>query len=225
MSLRLFHITEFAESRLLSPASQRNAVHPYVVVLLFSLWMASVCNLPLWQALLRLSDSDSGKVWWIGIGLALMMASALVMLLSLLTWHRVLKISLTLLLMLVALNAYFMLTQHVFIDASMIMRIVRNPGTQLRALLNWQFLLIVSLLGVLPAVVLWRMPLRRTPLMQNLAQNLAVFVGACLVLAGLWLYTHQTVASLISNQPQLRQLFNPFNTLQTPVQRLVSVRP
>jgi lipid A ethanolaminephosphotransferase len=187
--------------------------------------MASICNLPLWQALLRLSDSGSGKVWWIGIGLALMMACALVMLLSLLTWHRILKISLTLLLMLVALNAYFMLTQHVFIDASMIMRILKNPGTQLRPLLNWQFLLIVSLLGVLPAVVLWRMPLRRTPLMQNLAQNLAVFVGACVVLAGLWLYSYQPVLSLISNQPQLRQLFNPFNMLQTPVQLLVSARP
>jgi lipid A ethanolaminephosphotransferase len=224
MSLRLFHITEFAESRLLSPASQRNAVHPYVVVVLFSLWMASVCNLPLWQALFRLPDAGGGKVWWVGISLALMMLCALVMLLSLLTWHRVLKLSLTLLLLVAAFNAYFMLTQRVFIDGGLLMRILKNPATQLRPLLNFQLFMIVTLLGLMPIVVLWRMPLRRTPLMQNLAQNLALFVAACALFAGLWLVSHQTVTSLIHSQPQLRQLLNPFNMLQTPVQMLVSAR-
>jgi lipid A ethanolaminephosphotransferase len=224
MSLRLFHITEFAQSQLASPASQRNAIHPYVVVLLFSLWLASICNLALWKAMLRLPEGGSGRIIWIGIGLALMMACAFVMLLSLLTWRWTLKLSVTLLLMLAAINAYFMLTQRVFIDGALISRYLSNPGSQLRALLNWQLFIIVALLGVLPTILLWRMPLRRATLMQNLVQNLIAFVAACVILAGLWLYSHQAVMGLINNQPQLRQLLNPFNMVQTPVQLLVSTR-
>jgi lipid A ethanolaminephosphotransferase len=222
MSLRLFHVTEFAQSQLLSPAFQRTAIHPYVVVVLFSAWLASACNLPLWQALSRLSEAGAGKVWWIGIGVAVMMTCAFVMLLSVLTWRWTLKFALTILLLLAAFNAYFMLVHSAFIDAGMINRILKNPGVQLRALLNWQLFTIVTLLGLLPAILLWRMPLRRTPLLRNLVQNLTLFVTTGIVLAGLWLYYHQMVLGLLKSQPQLRQMLNPFNMLHTPVQLLVS---
>jgi lipid A ethanolaminephosphotransferase len=221
MSLRLFHITEFAESRLLSPASQRDASHPFVLVLLFSLWLASICNLALWQALSRLPDLGTGAVWRIGIGLALMMACAFIMLLSLLTWRWTLKLSLTLLLLLAAFNAHFMLTQGTFINADLIRRILHNPAVQLRALLSWQFFMIVLLLAVVPIILLWRMPVRRTLVRRSLMQNLALFATAGMALGGLWLLNHQTVSTLVHSQPQLRQLFNPFNMFQSLVHKLV----
>ena len=221
MALRLFHITEFAESRLLSPASQRNSSHPFVLVLLFSLWLASICNLALWQALSRLPDLGTGAVLRVGIGLALMMACALVMLLSLLTWRWTLKFSLTVLLLLAAVNAYFMLIQGTFINADLVRRMLDNPGVQLRALLSWKFFIIVLLLGIVPAILLLRMPVRRTPLMRNMRQNLVLFATAGMALAGLWLLSHQMVSTLVNNQPQLRQLFNPFNLILSLVQTLV----
>ena len=214
MSLRLFHVTEFAQSQLLSPASQRNASHPYVVVLLFSLWLASIGNLALWQALYRLPDSGAGKVWWTSIVLALMMYCAVVMLLCALNWRWTLKLLLTLLLLLAAFNAYFMLTQNVGIDAGMIKQILKSPGAQFRALLNWQWFFIITLMGILPIIVLRRMPVRRTTLLHTLFQNLALFAVAAIVLAGLWLFSHQMVLNLVHNQPQLHQLLNPFNVLQ-----------
>lgn len=221
MALRLFHVTEFAESRLLSPASQRNASHPIMVVLMFSLWLASGCNLALWQALSRLSDPGTVTVWWIGIDLALMMTCALVMLLSLLCWHWTLKLSLTLLLLLAAFNTHIMLTQGVFLDTGMIRRLLQSPAAQLRALLSWQLFITVTVLGVLPTIWLWKMQVRRTPLRRNLMQNLALFAAAGLVLAGLWLSSHQLVSNLLNSQPQLRQLFNPFNMIQSLAQTLV----
>jgi lipid A ethanolaminephosphotransferase len=220
MSLRLFHITEFAESRLSSPASQREAYHPFGLVVVFSLWLASICNLALWQALSRLPDLSAGAVWRIGIGLALMMTCALVMLLSLLSWRRTLKVSLTLLLLLAAFNAHVMLTQGTFINADLIRQILHNPGVQLRALFNWKLFVIVLMLGVVPTIMVWRMPVRRTPLLRNLMQNLALFASAGVVLAGLWLLSHQTVTTLVNGQPQLRQLFNPFNLIQSLVHTL-----
>jgi lipid A ethanolaminephosphotransferase len=223
MSLRLFHVTEFAQSQLLSPASQRNASHPYVVVLLFSLWLASIGNLALWQALYRVPDSGAGKVWWSGIVLALMMYCAVVMLLCVLNWRWTLKLLLTLLLLLAAFNAYYMLSQNAGIDAGLIKQIVKSPGAQFRALLNWQWFFIITLMGVLPIVVLRRMSVRRTTLLRNLFQNLALFGFSAVVLASLWLFSHQMVLTLFKNQPQLRQLLNPFNVLQALAQMLGSV--
>jgi lipid A ethanolaminephosphotransferase len=221
MTLRLFHITEFAESRLSSPASQREAYHPFGLVLLFSLWLAVVCNLALWLALSRLPDLGTGAVLRIGMVLALMMTCAFVMLLSLLSWRRTLRLSLTLLLLLAALNAHFLLNQDTFINADLIRRIVHNPGAQLRALLGWKFFLIVLLLGVVPTVMIWRMRVRRTPPMLNLMQNLALCAAAGMILAGLWLSSHQTLSTLLNSQPQLRQLFNPFSVFQPLVHALV----
>ena len=221
MTLRLFHITEFAESRLSSPAAQREAYHPFGLVLLFSLWLAVICNLALWQALSRLPELGTGAAWRIGMALALMMTCALVMLLSLLSWRRTLKLSLTLLLLLAAVNAHFLLTQGTFINADLLRRFLHNPAVQLRVLLGWKFFFVVLLLGVVPTVLLWRMRVRRTPLGRSLMQNLALFAAAGVILTGLWLTSHQMVSNLVHNQPQLRQLFNPFNIFQSLTHALV----
>ena len=223
MALRLFHVTEFAQSQLLSPAFQRSASHPLLVVMLFSLWLSIVSNVALWQALYRLPDSAPGKVWWAGIALALLLECALLMLLSLLNWRWTLKISLTLLLLLTAFNAYFMLTQDAFLDAGVIRRFLHSPGAQLRALLNWRFFIVIALLGILPTVLLWRMAVKRTPIPRNLLQNLLLFAVTCVMLTGLWLLSQSMVLTLFKNQPHIRQLLNPFNILQTGSQMLGSV--
>jgi lipid A ethanolaminephosphotransferase len=225
MALRLFHITEFAESRLLSPASQRDASPSFVLVLVSSLWLASICNLALWQALYRLPDTGAASNWWTGLGLALMMTCALVMLLSLLSWRWTFKLALTLLLVLTALNAFLMLTQGAFLNAETLGRILRSPGVQLRAMLGWQLFAIVLLMGVVPSILLWRMPVRRTPLLRTLLENMALFAVAGIILYGLWLSNQQRMLELINNHPAVRQLFNPFNMIQSLVHVLAPSIP
>lgn len=215
MSLRLFHVTEFAQSQLSTPASQRDASRPFALILLFSLWLASVSNLALWQALSRVPELSAGAAWRLGIILALMMACVLVMLLSLLSWRRTLKISIALLLLLAALNAYFMLTHGTFINADLIRRFVHEPGVEFRTLLSWRFFIVVLLLGIVPTILLWRTSVRRTPVFQNLMQNVSIFATASMVLAGLWLSSHQMVTALVNTQPQIRLQFNPFNVFQS----------
>jgi lipid A ethanolaminephosphotransferase len=225
MALRLFHITEFAESRLLSPASQRDASPSFVLVLMSSLWMGSICNLALWQALSRLPDTGAASAWWTGVGLALMMTCAFIMLLSLLNWRWTLKLALTLVLVLTAINAYLMLTQGAFLSAETISRILKNPGIQLRAMFGWQLFAIVLLMGVVPSILVWRRPVRRTPLLRNLLENAALFTVAAIILYGLWLLNQQRTLELINNHPPMRQLFNPFNMIPSLVQGLAPSVP
>ncbi len=210
MTLKLFHVTEFAESALLSPEAQREAIHPVTLLLLTSLWLVIVCNVPLWHELSRL-PLETGQRWWLGLRLGLLMVFALTALLSLLCWRRTFKLALALLLLLAALNAPLMWRQATFFDLS---AGLAHLGAQLRAGASWQLVGVFLALGLLPVLWLWRLPVRRIPLLANLLQNIVLFVLASALLAGTWHFSESDVSALWRSQPQLLQLLNPLSSLQ-----------
>lgn len=210
MSLRLFHITEFAESVMLTPERQRQALPPLFVVGLASLWLAVVCNYPLWHALAA-SPYQGLPLVWLGIRLALLMLFATMLLLSLLCWRPVFKPALALLLLMAGLNGGVMLALGRPLD----------PTTGLSALtavlrqaLNWQAAGVFVVLGLLPALWLWRQPLRRVPLLVNLLLNAVVLLLAGALLAGSWWLSQPDIPDLLRSQPALQQLPNPWASLQ-----------
>lgn len=208
MTLKLFHITEFAESAWVSPEKQREAIHPVMVVCLVSLWLTLACNFPLWRELAHL-PLETGQRWWLGLRLALLMLFALTALLSLVSWRRTLKLALMLLLLLAALNTPLMLSQANFLDLS---AGLGQLGAQLRAGTNWQLVGLFVALGLLPALWLWRLPVRRVPLPAKLPQNALLLVLSCVLLAGTWWLSGNDVSELLRSQPQLHQLLNPFSS-------------
>lgn len=208
MTLKLFHVTEFAESALLSPEAQREAIHPVTLLLLNSLWLAVVCNIPLWHELSHV-PLETGSRWWLGLRLALLMVFALTALLSLLRWRRIFKIVLTLLLLLAALNVPLMWNQAHFFDLG---AGLATLGAQLRAEASWPLAGLFLALGLLPVLWLWHLPVRRIPLLATLLQNTALFIVACALLAGTWRFSASDVSALLRSQPQLHQLLNPFSS-------------
>lgn len=213
MSLKLFHITEFAESSQLSPATQREAIHPCVVVLLASFWLASACNLPLWRELSGLDQPGNGRALWFGAGLTLMMTAALSALLGLLSWRWTLKPAITLLLLVAALGAHVMLAYGVVIDTDTMIRALQATPREARGFFGWQLFVTLLLLGVLPALWLWRTPVRRIPALRNLKQNAVLFMASCSLLAVMLLAAYKNFSPLMSSQPQWRHWLNPINTL------------
>lgn len=213
MSLKLFHITEFAESSQLSPATQREAIHPCVVVLLAGFWLASACNLPLWRELSGLDQPGHAEVLWFGAGLTLMVTTALSALLSLLSWRWTLKPAITLLLLVAALGAHAMLAYGAVIDTDTMTRVLQTTPREARSFFSWPLFLTLMLLGVLPAVWLWRTPVRRIPPLRNLKQNGVLFMVSCSVLAVILLAAYKNYSPLMGSQPQLRHWLNPINAL------------
>lgn len=209
MSVRLFHLTEFAESAFLSPQVQREATHPFALVLMAGAWLASATNLPLWFALLRDSASPP-TAWWLAPGLLLLMVLASCALLSLLAWRWTLKPAVTLLLLLAALNTHLMLKHGVYLDAAAMQRLLQASWPEVRAFVGWQLLATVLILGVLPAMLAWRLPIRRRTPWRNLWQN-AVLVLACggLLLGWQRLGPDELFRYAASQQARL----NPFNAL------------
>lgn len=213
MGLKLFHITEYAQSVFLSPESQREAIHPWVVLLASGLWLALVGNWVLWRALLKLSEFASATPWGLVITLALMVVCAISLILAMLNWHFTFKPTITLLLFIAAFNTYLLLTQDSFLDSHLLQRMAQEPQYVLRDLSSWRLFFTVSILGAAPTIWLWRTSIRRVSLMPNLVQNISFILLLSAMLGGLWLGERNALTSLHESQPQLARLINPFNTL------------
>jgi lipid A ethanolaminephosphotransferase len=215
MSLRLFHVTEFAEFEQLSPETQRQASHPLVLILVASLWLASVGNFPLWRELSRLPGFDREQMLWLAPCLLLMMTAALCAVLSLLNCRVLLKTVVVLLLLLAALNVNLQTTQGLFVDTAMLARPLSENLAALRAGLGKQTLLVLATLALLPAIWLLGTRVRRLPAPRALLQNLLLFSASCAVFAALWWCTRNDLLALLGSQPELPQLISPLNTLRS----------
>lgn len=221
MRLRLFHITEYAQSQFLSPETQRQSSHPWVILLVSSLWLAIPGNWVLWRTVLNLPGHSIGdQPWFLVVSLALMLTCAIGLLLCVVNWHLTLKPVITLMLLMAAFNTEGMLMQDKLLDASLLGNVLQDPSVHLRAVLSWRLFTSLMLLCVVPAVWLWRTPVRRFTLMPNLIQNIffALIVGVLLL--GLWLANHHDLTALMQSQPKLGTLINPFNTLWSLAQGL-----
>lgn len=211
MSLRLFHVTEFAQS-MLSPADQREARHPAQLLLLASLWLALAGNFPLWRELARL-PMDFGSQLWIALCFGLLTTAALGALLSLLNWSWLLKLGITGLLWLVALNTLLLWAGHSYLSASLKPGTLQTIWTQLRAMPLWQPLVVFGLLALAPSVWMWQLSLRRIALASRLPQNLLLLLVFVCLLGGVWFLGKTALLPLLQDQPRWLELLSPFNTL------------
>lgn len=211
MSLRLFHITEFADS-MLTPAAQREARHPALLLLLASFWLAVAGNLPLWRELARL-PLETGTFIWIALCFALLTTTALGLVLSLLNWPWLLKSVVTVLLWLTALNTALLWAGHAYLSAGVIPQGLSTVLAQLRALSLWQLLLVFGVLALLPSLWLLQLRLRRVAFNARLPQNLLLALLYTCLLTAVWFAGRGALLPLLQDQPRWLELLTPFNTL------------
>lgn len=182
------------------------------IVVLASLWIATVCNVALWRALANLPGLSTGQAATISVALALVIALATAGLLSLLAWRWTLKPVVTLFLVSAAFGAYFMMAYGVVIDPNMMVNTLQTDLRETRDLLNWSLAGTVMVLAVLPSFFLWRQKVRRTGMARQALFNALTLVasGALLVVVSLLFF--QSLASVMRNHTQVRYLINPLNS-------------
>lgn len=199
---------------------------PISVIVLAALWIASVANLALWQALAALPELTGTRGLAFGVAFGAMIGAAHVALLSLLAWRWTLKPALTLLLLAAAGGAYFMLSYGVVIDRSMMVNVLLTDAREARELFSWRLLGALAVLGLLPVLLLWRVPIRWPRATRQLRHNLVLLVTGLAVLLGAGGLFFQDLSATMRNHTQLRYLINPLNSFyalasvgQRPVQR------
>ncbi len=190
-----------------------DAWRPGTLVLLLSLWLALAGNLPLWRALSVLPETAGSRGLLFSLGFAVWITAALMALLSLLAWPRLVKPLAFVLLLTAAASTYFMLQYSVVIDATMMANVFNTDAREVRDLLSWQLLLSFVLLAALP---LWWLSRRRivgrTFGAQAWRNGLAAVVSLA-VLSGITLALFQDLASLMRNHKEVRYLINPLNVI------------
>ncbi len=182
------------------------------LVLLASLWIATVCNIALWRELARLPDLGTGQRITLGVALGLVIALATIALLSLLAWRWTLKPAITIFLVSAALGAYFMMAYGVIIDKTMMINTLQTDVRETRDLLNWHLAATVLLLAVVPGFFLWRLKIRRKTVARQFLSNAMTLVAASALLVLVVLLFFQGIASVMRNHTQLRYLINPLNS-------------
>ena len=186
--------------------------HPAWLVLIFSLWIATVCNIPLWREWSRMPELYNLRGLAVGLGFAVTITAAMVLLFSLLNWRWTLKPFITLTLLAAAFGAHFMLSYGVVIDSTMLVNALQTDLRETRDLVNTQMLVTVLLMAVLPAVWLWRQRTSPRSALRQIGGNLLNTLLALGVLVGSLVLIYQDFSSLMRNHTEQRYLINPLNS-------------
>lgn len=209
-------------SRILPPLSDTHstentappALHPAWLMVLVSVWLATVCNAALWREVTALPDGAGGlRSWGFIMAFAVIVAAGNVAVLSLLAWGRATKWVLSSFVLMAAFGSYFMLNYGIVIDASMLANVLQTDVREAGDLLNWRLPTTVLALAAPPLWWLWRNPVHSLGVVRHLIHNAGLLLAAVVVLVAALLLVFQDFASTMRNHTQLRYLINPLNSV------------
>ena len=215
MPLLLQRMQRFAFGRraVAHPTHPSRDIHPAWVVVLASAWLATACNVPLWREVAALPGQGTLRGWGFALAFAVIVAAGNAALLSVLAWRWTLKPAITVMLLMAAFGAYFMLAYGIAIDASMLVNVMQTDVKEAGDLLNWRMLATVLALTAPPLLWLYRRPVRQMPAFRHMAHNGMLLVGSVVVIVVCLLLVFQDFASTMRNHTRLRYLINPLNSV------------
>lgn len=184
------------------------AVTLQTVVIAAALFMTAFMNLAFFRHLLQTYGSSPLALVKIAT-VALVLTSLTGTVITLLSFPRTVKPLVILLLLLSSQVAYFMDTYDVVIDANMLQNVVETNPAEVRDLLSLKQFAYLALLGMVPSLVLYRLPIRpQTPksLWLSKARTVGISVGlSVLLILG---FSKFYISALREHKP-LRYYSNP----------------
>lgn len=178
-----------------------------------AVWLASVCNLALWQELQQLDLLKSASDLGFAVGLSLLIACLTLVILSLVCWPGTATLVVGILLLTAAFAAYFMLTYHIVIDSTMIVNVLQTDLREATDLFSLKLVVMVLILAILPLVGVIRSKALRAGWAISWRQNAVLFLASVVTGAVVLLLSYQSLASLMRNHTHVRFLINPLNAI------------
>jgi lipid A ethanolaminephosphotransferase len=199
---------------------RRDPVSGLALSLAVAAFLALAGNLAFWRALVALVPADSlGNLGFLASTFAILLV-LLGLLLLLFAWRFVLKPVAIAALLISAVCAHFMSAYGVVIDRDMIQNVMETDVGEARELLTGGLALHLLLLGVLPALVVARLPVRFGPLRSEARTRGLVALAGLALCVGL-VGAHFKEFSLIGREhEELRLLINPTSPLYAAVRFL-----
>ncbi|OFJ41306.1 phosphoethanolamine transferase [Pseudomonas koreensis] len=186
------------------------AVRPEWVTLFASAFLLLGFNLVLWQHLFEITVAD-GKGIAMRVAFGVMIFAAFNIVLTLFAFRPLLKPLLTLLFLVSAGVAYFMSQYGVMIDAGMFRNFAETNVTEVRDLLSLKLFAYILLLGILPCLLLWKVPVNYRRWHRELFSKVIVSVASAAVIGVVALANYQGLSSLFRNHHEIRLMLVPSN--------------
>ncbi len=188
------------------------APNPATLAVLAGLWLASVCNWPLWRALWALPEMHSGRGVLFLLSLGLMIAALAAAVLALLAWRRSIKPAIGALVLAAAFGAHFMGSYGVVIDPTMMVNVLGTDVHEILDLMGGRLLISVAVLAGVPLFLLWRVEPARVGAGGQAWRNAVVLVGSLTLLVTLAVLSFADLSSTMRNHKSLRYMVNPANS-------------
>ena len=186
------------------------AVRPEYVTAVASAFLLIGFNSILWQHL-RLITDDPGTGWMLRLAFGIMIFCAFNSVLTLLAFRKILKPLLISLFIISAGVTYFMNRYGVLMDAGMMRNLAETNATEVRDLLSPTLLMYIVLLGILPSLALWKIPVHYQKLPRDLLSKVLVSMGGFVIMGSVALLNYQGLSSLLRNHHELHLMVVPSN--------------
>jgi len=168
-------------------------------------------NWPLWRLVAGLDEFSAGSRVVLVAALALGSTALLVLLLAPLAWRRTIRPALALVFVCTALIAHFIGSYGVVIDPQMMRNTIQTDAREVAGLVGLGLVANLLVLGVLPAVIAWRVPLAPQRFRSALGRNLLLAVAALAIALACVFAAFGDLASLMRGRPELRYMITPLN--------------
>lgn len=187
--------------------SQRGLT-PTRLLLLAAAFLTATGNLAFFGELTGIYAWNAGNAGFL-LSVAVVLGSVLVLLLAVLSAVFPVRVVVGVFLVLGAVTGYFTDQFGVVIDSGMIRNAVETNAREAADLLNLRFLLRLLLLGIVPAVAVWRLPLHRAGRLREMRYAVQTSLGAVAVMALCVFMFSGHYASFIREHKKVRFYMNP----------------
>lgn len=180
---------------------------PFLIVAI-AVFIVAVDNGPFWRGALNATQSDEHRLAILTTLSALVLVP-LITVLSLALGRKLLRIVAAVLLLVAASCGYFMTQYGVIIDQSMIRNAVETTALEATPLLTGSYFLHVALYGVVPAIVVFAVPLARLRWPTEILVRLGTAVAAIAFLATTMYVNYESAVFFGRENDDLRLQINP----------------
>ena len=184
---------------------------PEILVFLTSCWIALTCNIAYWRVVVQ--ESPVGhwptfaylqSFFLLTIGL---ISLALLILSSIFSTRIVLGISL----IIAASTGYFTLKYGMLFDTGMFVNVLQTDVAEATDLLSPSLIAAIVVLGLLPAIAIWRYNSARRSLFVALTHRSISFIIAVSLIVVPLLASQKAIFSVARNHQELRHMIAPLN--------------
>lgn len=179
-----------------------------------SVFLVSAYNLSFWKTFVAATGGMRFDTVPVHAGAFLLLVLLFNSILTLFNFRFVIKPVLIALFLGASAASYFMNEYGVVIDASMVQNVFETDPREAHELLGWRMVRTVTVLGILPSLLVWRLPLAFRPARRDLLLKTGTVAASLLAAAGLLLLLFKVLAPAVREHRELRFLLTPTNMFQ-----------